>query len=98
MQKVRMLSSQMGVPDGQLHPVPFVEGEVYEVGPDLLQGFINLGAVELADTEVQPRELAEGEMLEEGELPDGSTAHPADDRETKVTGPEETKPANKKKR
>ncbi len=37
---------------------------------------------------IEPRELADGEMLEEGDLPEL-----AEDRETKVTGPEETKPA-----
>jgi hypothetical protein len=72
--KVKMLSTQMGVHDGELHPVAFVEGAEHEIGPDLLQGFISLGAVELLDQEIAPRELAEGEMLVAGDLPEGSTA------------------------
>jgi hypothetical protein len=49
--------------------------------------------------EIEPRELAEGETLEEGEIPEGGTAeagepvNPADLRETKVVKPAETKPA-----
>lgn len=52
----------------------------------------------IAETEIQPRELAEGEMLEEGDLPEGATVKLAEDRETKVVEPEETKPAKKGKR
>jgi hypothetical protein len=47
--KVRMLTSQKGVHDGELHPVHFEEGTEHEIGPDLLQGFISLGAVELVE-------------------------------------------------
>ncbi len=52
----------------------------------------------IAEAELQPRELADGEMLEEGKLPDGATVtegeriNPADLRETKVVEPAETKP------
>ncbi|MBP3955403.1 hypothetical protein J8F10_08930 [Gemmata sp. G18] len=53
----------------------------------------------IADAELQPRELAEGETLTEADLPEGSplkrgaSVNPAELRETKVTGPAETKPA-----
>ena len=47
----------------------------------------------VAGAELQPRELAEGEMLEEGELPAD-----AENRETKVDEPEETKPQKLKQR
>lgn len=46
--KVKMLKTQMGVPDGDIYPTAFVEGREYEIGPELLQSFIDLGAVELA--------------------------------------------------
>lgn len=50
---------------------------------------------------IQPRELAEGEKLEAADLPEGSPlqqgdrVNPAELRETKVTGPTETKPAKR---
>jgi hypothetical protein len=49
MNKIRMLITQRGVHDGAIHPVTFVEGEEYEIGGDLLQSFIDLGAVELVE-------------------------------------------------
>ncbi len=48
MHRVRMLRTQPGVHDGEIHPVTFVEGEDYEIGPDLLESFIELGVVDLA--------------------------------------------------
>ena len=46
--RVKMLKTQMGVPDGGIYPSAFVEGHEYEIGDHLLQSFIDLGAVELA--------------------------------------------------
>ncbi len=48
-QKIRMLTTQRGVDDGEIHSSAFFEGNEYEIGPDLLQSFIDLGAVELAE-------------------------------------------------
>lgn len=47
-QKVKMLKTQHGVHDGDIHPVAFIEGEEYEIGPNLLESFIDLGAVDMA--------------------------------------------------
>ena len=47
-QKIRMLTTQRGVDDGEIHSSAFFEGEEYEIGPELLESFIELGAVELA--------------------------------------------------
>ena len=49
MNKVRMLKTQKGVPDGEIQPVSFMEGQEYEIGDGLLHSFIDLGIVELAD-------------------------------------------------
>ena len=49
LQKVTMLTTQKGVHDGEIHPATFIEGEEYEIGPDLLQSFIELGVIDLAD-------------------------------------------------
>ena len=65
--KVRMLSSQMGVHDGELHPVHFAEGEEHEIGPDLLQAFINCGAVELVGAE--NGDAPDSEEKSEGDAP-----------------------------
>ncbi|MFO0906788.1 MAG: hypothetical protein U0835_00210 [Isosphaeraceae bacterium] len=46
-QKVRMLKTQHGVHDGEIHPVAFVEGEEYEIGPNLLESFIDHGVVDM---------------------------------------------------
>ena len=91
-QTVLMLKTLSGVDEGQVYPTTYQDGEEYAIGEELLACFVELGGVEL--TGVTPRDLAEGELLEAGESP-------ADARETKVTGPEETKPAapaSKKKR
>jgi len=64
--KVRMLSTQKGVHDGELHPVPFYEGEEYEIGSDLLQAFVNCGAVELVDLD-EPEVAAETEVGQDSE-------------------------------
>lgn len=47
-QKIRMLNTQRGVDDGEIHSSAFLEGEEYDIGPELLQSFIDLGVVELA--------------------------------------------------
>ncbi len=49
MHKVRMLTTQKGVHDGEIYPATFLEGEEYEIGDELMQSFIDLGAVDLAD-------------------------------------------------
>lgn len=49
LQKIRMVATQRGVHDGEIHPATFIEGEEYEIGPELLNSFIELGVVELAD-------------------------------------------------
>jgi hypothetical protein len=59
--KIRMLSTQMGVHDGELHPVPFVEGQEYEIGDDLFSAFINCGAVELVLDEKPQEKKSEGD-------------------------------------
>ena len=46
--RVKMLKTQMAVPDDAVYPVPFREGEEYDVGPNLLESFIDLGVVEIA--------------------------------------------------
>ena len=47
LQKVRMLKTQRGVHDGDLHPSTFIEGEEYQIGPNLMESFIDLGIVDL---------------------------------------------------
>ncbi len=49
LQKVRMLKTQIAVNDGDIRPVPFIEGGEYDVGTELLQSFIEMGAVELVE-------------------------------------------------
>ena len=46
-QTVKMLKTQPGVDDGEIRPTVFMEGVEYEIGPQLLDSFIELGAVEL---------------------------------------------------
>ena len=58
--KVKMLSTQMGVHDGELHPVPFVQGEEYDIGPDLLQAFVSMAAVEMAEPATPAEEKSAG--------------------------------------
>lgn len=66
--KVRMLTSQKGVHDGELHPVHFEEGTEHEIGPDLLQGFISLGAVEMVEDDEDDSENAEpADQVDTGE-------------------------------
>ena len=49
MNKVRMIKTQRGVHDGEIHPVSFIEGQEYEIGDALLDSFVELGAVELVE-------------------------------------------------
>lgn len=83
-QKVKMLKTTLGCDDGVVLPATYHEGREYEIGDSLLTAFVDLGVVEL--TEIKPRKLAEGEMLEAAPVPAGVI-------ETKITQPEETKPA-----
>ena len=48
-----MLKTQPGVDDGDIHPRAYIEGEEYEIGPNLLDSFIELGAVEMAGEKSQ---------------------------------------------
>ena len=54
MHRVRMLITEKGVPDGKIYPSAFFEGEEYEVGDELLQSFIQIGAVELVEGAKSP--------------------------------------------
>lgn len=74
-----------GVASGYVKESGAAAAEIANVPPVLAEPVLD------AIAGIEPRELAEGEMLVEGEAPDI-----ADDRETKVTGPEETKPDKKK--
>lgn len=110
--KIKMLKSMPGVHDGEIYPVPFVEGEQYEIGPDLLQAFINCGAVTLTNHESAEDEQVEVEQnpvdaqdIEEEQTPEGdASAEEAAESETKAEGeaPEnkalKAAPENKKKK
>lgn len=82
------------VPLGWAKPVSEAAEDIRNAPADLAGAVLEA----IAETELQPRELAEGEMLEEGDLPEGSpivSSEPtelAESHETKVTGPAETKP------
>jgi len=95
MKTYKMLSTRTGSRDG-LKVETFNKGETYPLNPDLAEQFYHLGAVEEVSG-IQPRELADGETLTEGDLPanakvkKGAAVNPADLRDTKVTGPTETK-------
>ncbi len=67
---VKMLKTTLGCDDGVVIPDTYFEGKTYDIGDDLLAGFIEQGVVEVV----------------------GATTDP-EGRETKVTGPDETKPA-----
>jgi hypothetical protein len=103
--KIRMLSTQKGVHDGELHPVAFHEGEEYEIGPDLLQAFINCGAVELveddspAESDEKGVESAGSTSEEDEDAPESGETDAEADETTAETG-EKSKgeaPANKMK-
>lgn len=48
---VLMLSSQMGVDEGDLHPALYEKDKNYTIGKELLGDFISLGAVEMVADE-----------------------------------------------
>jgi hypothetical protein len=78
------------VAEGWAKPVAEAAGDIAKAPPALAEAVLEA----VAEAEIQPRELAEGD------LPEGSEAapvNPAEIRETKVDGPEETKPARAKK-
>ena len=95
MKTYKMLSTRTGSRDG-LKVETFHKGETYPLNPELAEQFYNLGAVEEV-AGLQPRKLADGEALEEGELPANAkvkksgAVNPVDLRDTKVTSPAETK-------
>lgn len=64
---VIMLKTLPGVHDGEIYPVTFLEGHPYEIGPDLLQAFVNAGAVKLAEGEAPDAEAKASEPEEKSE-------------------------------
>jgi hypothetical protein len=59
MTRVKMLTTQNGVDDGELHVKPYVEGSEHTIGDSLLKCFIELGAVEIIEhAEVKAEEPA----------------------------------------
>ncbi len=110
MKPYRILKRFSGNQTGYGETQYFEAGTVAQLSDSLAKTAIEAGLAEpyveplLAEsesqaTEIEPRELAEGETLQEGEIPEGGTAeagepvNPADLRETKVVNPAETKPA-----
>ena len=51
--RVKMLQTQRGVRDGEIHPSTFIEGQEYEIDQPLLDSFIELGVVEMAGQKSQ---------------------------------------------
>ncbi|WP_145270151.1 hypothetical protein [Tautonia plasticadhaerens] len=89
-----MLKTMLGVDEGDIYPRTYEAGNQYPLGETLLRCFVELGAVELV-TELQPRTLAEGEKLQEDELPEGATAVPGDPIEIEQTKSLDFAPENK---
>lgn len=46
---VKMLTTTLGVDEGQIYPTPYEQGKTYEIGSSLLNAFIEMGVVELTD-------------------------------------------------
>ena len=87
----RLLSDSLvqalgGVNGGYVREAATAAKEIAKAPPALAEPVLD------AIAGIEPRELAKGEMLQEGDLPDGTPLDPHA-RETKVTGPAETKPA-----
>ena len=65
---VKMLKTVPGVNDGEVYPVQFKEGEVYEIGEDLFSTFKNMGCIQLAKPGEKPKaseEEGQGEIPED---------------------------------
>ena len=60
---VKMLKTVPGVNDGEVYPVQFKEGEIYEIGEDLFNTFKNMGCIQLAKPGEKPKATEE-----EGEI------------------------------
>ena len=43
---VKMLQSEMGVNDGEIHPIMFVKDSIVDIGDDLYRAFSGLGIIE----------------------------------------------------
>ena len=102
---VTMLSTQPGCDEGVIYPTTYQQGEQYEIGDELLRCFVSLGAVEPAGAKpaatrgaiAHLESIAATVVGVDGPIPAGdiqeAVKNPAELRETKVAGPEETKPA-----
>ena len=97
---VTMLKTTPGVNDGDTYPTTYRKGESYEIGDSLLEAFVDMAVVTLGgkpQAKAPEPEAAEPPAVPETEgddqLRERAGLHTANDRETKVVEPEESKPA-----
>lgn len=59
-----MKKTQLGVNDGDIHPTEFVQGETYEIGPDLHRAFKGLDIIEDVKAEKEAKVEYETKVIE----------------------------------
>jgi hypothetical protein len=64
--KVKMLSQQLGVDDGNIHPETFEKGKTYKIGTDLGTAFVDAGMATKVKEKKQA-ESPENKQIEPGE-------------------------------